>query len=75
MLTYVFVAATASSGPAPSAIVASAAAARSESASFVIATVNAPAFRARSRYSTTSGVWPDWERPITIEPERSIGVS
>ena len=74
MLVYVFVAATASSGSAESGIVASAASASSEDGSFVTAMVNAPVERAPRRYSTTSGVRPDCERPITVEPDMSSGV-
>ena len=74
MLTYVFVAATASSGSAASGIVASAAVASSDAGSFVTAIVNAPAARARLTYSTTSGVWPDCESPTTVEPDMSSGV-
>ena len=68
---YVFVAATASSGPALSGNTASAAAASAESGSFVIATVNAPLVFARSTYSTTSGVRPDWDSASTVEPAMS----
>ena len=68
------VAATASSGSAESGIVASAASASSEDGSFVTAMVNAPVERAPRRYSTTSGVRPDCERPITVEPDMSSGV-
>ena len=74
MFVYVFVAATASSGSAASRIVASAASASSDAASFVTAIVNAPVARAPRTYSTTSGVWPDCERPITVEPDMSSGV-
>jgi hypothetical protein len=73
-LTYVFVAATASSGPAASGTVASAMRASSDPGSFVTATVKAPAPRAPRTYSTTSGVRPDWERPITVDPVMSSGV-
>ena len=69
---YVFVAATACSDPAPSGSTASEALARSDAGSFVRATVKAPFRRARVTYSTTSGVRPDCERPITVEPA-SVG--
>ena len=41
----------------------------------VTAIVSAPAARARATYSTTSGVRPDCESPITVEPVMSSGVS
>ena len=74
MFTYVFVAATASSGSAASGIVASATVASSDAGSFVTAIVNAPARRAPFTYSTTSGVRPDWERPMTVDPVMSSGL-
>ncbi len=71
MFRYVFVAAIERSGPAASGRIASAARPRSDSGSFVTATVNAPAARASSTYETTSGVRPDCERASTVEPVRS----
>ncbi len=70
-LEYVLVAATASSGPAASGSTASAAWARSDSGSFVSPIVKAPPRRARSTYSSTSGVLPDCESAITVDPLRS----
>ncbi len=75
MFTYVFVAATASSGSAQSGITTSAIRASSEAGSFVTAIVSAPSERARATYSTTSGVSPDCESPITVDPRMSSGVS
>jgi len=49
----------------------SAAVASEESGSLVTPIVNAPRARARSTYSSTSGVWPDCESPSTSEPRRS----
>ena len=68
---YVFVAATASSGPASSGSTASATCASSDAGSFVTATVNAPRRRARSRYSTTSGVDPTATARAPSSPVRS----
>jgi hypothetical protein len=70
-LVYVFDAATERSGPADSGIVISATAARSELGSFVSPRVRAPRSRVRAMYSTTSGVRPDCDRPMTTELERS----
>ena len=50
------------------------ASASSEPGSFVTATVNAPAVRAPFTYSTTSGVRPDCESPMTVEPVMSRGL-
>ena len=75
VFTYVLVAATASSGSAQSGITTSAVAASSDPGSFVTAIVSAPSARARATYSTTSGVRPDCERPITVDPRMSSGVS
>ena len=71
MFRYVFVAATACSAPAASGITASAASASADRSSFVTATVNAPARRARVTYSSTSGVRPDCESAITVESAKS----
>ena len=37
----------------------------------MIPIVNAPALRARVTYSSTSGVWPDCESAITVDPRKS----
>ena len=68
------VAATARSSPAPSGSTASASCASSEPGSFVTATVKAPPRRAWRRYSTTSGVCPDWDSATTVEPDMSSGL-
>ena len=62
---YVLVAAIARSGPAPSAIVRSAAAASAESGSLVMAIVGAPWARASAMTPTMSGDAPDWLMPMT----------
>jgi hypothetical protein len=74
VLTYVFVAATDSSASAERGITASAASARSAPTSLVTAIVNAPVALAPRRYSTTSGVRPDCDSPITVDPDMSRGV-
>jgi hypothetical protein len=51
---------------------ASEASASGEESSFVSAIVKAPRARARSTYSTTSGVWPDCESATTHDPRRSV---
>ena len=71
VLRYVFVAATARSGPAASGNVTSAATPRSDSGSFVTAIVGAPRSRARTTYSTTSGVSPDCDSATTTDDARS----
>ena len=65
---YVFVAATARSGPQRSANVASAVRARRERAAFVMAIVNAPLRRAAATTAATSGELPDCEMPIAAPP-------
>ena len=64
-VVYVFVAATASSGPASRDRTWSAAVASGEPGSFVIAIDGAPCRRASSRTATMSGDSPDWEMPMT----------
>ncbi len=64
---YVFVAATASSGPAPRSMVVSAASASADSGSFVMASVGAPCRRPASMTATTSGEAPDWLMPTTSD--------
>ena len=62
---YVLVAAIARSGPAPSAIVRSAAADNADPGSLVMAIVGAPWARAAATTATISGEAPDWLMPIT----------
>ena len=62
---YVFVAATACSGPAASATTCSAASASGLVGSFVIERVGTPWRRAASTTPTTSGERPDWLMPTT----------
>ena len=64
---YVFVAATASSGPVPRSTACSAATARSDAGSFDSATVGAPWRRAAATTSTMSGDRPDCEIPMTSD--------
>ena len=71
---YVLVAATARSSPASIATTESAASASGEPGSLVIAIVGAPERRARSTYSTTSGVRPDCDSAITQESPASSSV-
>ena len=66
--TYVFVAGTASSRPAWQRSCHAAAAANGERASFVIATVSAPAARAARTTATMSGLCPDCEMARTRPP-------
>ena len=70
-LVYVLVAATARSTPAPVGSTRCATPASVLSGSLVMASVNAPAERARATYSATSGVSPLWLMPITRQPVRS----
>ena len=69
---YVFVAATARSVPAPVTSARCATPASVLSSSLVIASVKAPAERARATYSATSGVSPLWLMPMTRQPLRSM---
>ena len=71
--TYVFVAATDSSGPARQSITNSAAPASGDVAAFVTATVTAPPARAASVTATTSGLSPDCETATRRPPCQSSG--
>ena len=69
-VVYVFVAATASSGPAARSIANSAIEPSALAGSLVIASVGAPWRRADSTTPTTSGDAPDWLIPMTSARSR-----